>query len=185
MSGADDDQVRRAAIESGATRFLEKPFDATTLTELTQELLAAGLPLAAVGVEAETNAPPPEHSSTLRVLLAEDDELVAALVVDRLVRDGCEIRHHPDGASALADALEWVPDLVILDVMMPKMNGFEVLSRLRDAQQTADVPVIILTGRGREDDVVRGFDLGARDYVVKPFSPAELAVRVRRHAAKT
>ena len=117
------------------------------------------------------------------MLLAEDDELVAALVSDRLARDGYVVRREADGESALADALRSPPDVAILDVMMPKMNGFEVLGRLRSAPQTADLPIIMLTGRGREEDVVRGFDLGATDYIVKPFSPAELAVRVRRHAS--
>jgi len=74
---------------------------------------------------------------------------------------------------------------VILDVMMPKMNGFEVLGRLRASAPTAGLPIIMLTGRGREEDVVHGFDLGATDYIIKPFSPAEVAVRVRRHLASS
>ena len=65
--------------------------------------------------------------------------------------------------------------------MMPKMNGFEVLGRLRASDQTSSLPVIMLTGRGREEDVVHAFDLGATDYIVKPFSPAELVVRIRSH----
>lgn len=179
LSGSGSEGVRLAAMDAGATAFVEKPFDPLSLSELVEDLL-----------EPHTNktAEPPASPSTpdvgatkVTVLLAEDDELVAALVCDRLARDGYAVWHEVDGESALVGALQSPPDVAILDVMMPKMNGFEVLGRLRSSPQTAELPIIMLTGRGREEDVVRGFDLGATDYIVKPFSPAELAVRVRRH----
>lgn len=182
LSGSDTDEIRREALESGAAAFLEKPFEADALSDLVDGLLLLGIaaaPSIVAGVEAGTSLPQP--SVTPSVLLAEDDDLVALLISDRLGRDGFEVRHHTNGESALADALESPPDLAILDVMMPKMNGFEVLGRLRSSPQTATLPIIVLTGRGREEDVVHGFDLGATDYMIKPFSPAELAVRVRRH----
>ncbi|MCL1692792.1 MAG: response regulator [Actinomycetia bacterium] len=182
LSGSDSEEVRRDAMNAGAAAFLEKPFESKTLTDLVDGLLPPGGAVAAAAVGGVAGDPSSNESpAALTVVLAEDDDLVAALISDRLSRDGYEIRHHADGESALADALQAPPDLVILDVMMPKMNGFEVLGRLRDANQTADIPVIMLTGRGREEDVVHAFDLGATDYIVKPFSPAELAVRVRRH----
>lgn len=181
LSGSGSEPVRLAAMDAGATAFVEKPFHARALAGLVDELLEPRT-TAATG-------PPSPLSATeggvaqVTVLLAEDDDLVAALVSDRLARDGYVVRHETDGESALADALRSPPDVAILDVMMPKMNGFEVLGRLRSAPQTAGLPIIMLTGRGREEDVVRGFDLGATDYIVKPFSPAELAVRVRRHVS--
>ncbi len=184
LSGSDDAAIRLDAMNAGAAAFIEKPFEPQTLTDVIDELLSSGTSAALAVVDTADGEPSPVDPPTARsVVLAEDDELVTALISDRLARDGYEIRHHADGESALADALQSPPDLVILDVMMPKMNGFEVLGRLRDSDQTAAVPVIMLTGRGREEDVVHAFDLGATDYILKPFSPAELAVRVRRHTA--
>lgn len=187
MSGSDNDQIRRAAIEAGAAAFLEKPFDAAALSDLVSGLLAGGVaPVGAVATGRDLPVTPIESPlSPFNVLVAEDDDLVVALIEDRLSRDGYVVRHHTDGESALADAIASPPDLVILDVMMPKMNGFEVLGRLRASAPTAGLPIIMLTGRGREEDVVHGFDLGATDYIIKPFSPAEVAVRVRRHLASS
>jgi len=184
LSGSDSEEIRLGAMSAGAAAFLEKPFESGALMDLVAGLLPSGAAEDFVAGGDTGNAPSnPAPAAALTVLLAEDDDLVAALISDRLSRDGYEIRHHTDGESALADALQSPPDLVVLDVMMPKMNGFEVLGRLRDSNQTAGVPVIVLTGRGREEDVVHAFDLGATDYITKPFSPAELAVRVRRHTA--
>ena len=181
LSGSGSEPVRLAAMDAGATAFLEKPFQPLALSGLVDELLEPQ-----TGKTTDSQAPlstSAEGDARITVLLAEDDDLVAALVSDRLARDGYSVRHKVDGESALTDALQSPPDVAILDVMMPKMNGFEVLGRLRSSPQTAKLPIIMLTGRGREEDVVRGFDLGATDYIVKPFSPAELAVRVRRHTS--
>jgi DNA-binding response OmpR family regulator len=114
------------------------------------------------------------------VLLAEDDELIASVVSHRLSREGYDVRHCADGAAALAAAAESRADLAVLDVKMPAMDGFELLARLRALPAWADVPVLFLTSLGGEQDLVRAFDLGANDYVLKPFSPAELVARVRR-----
>jgi len=185
MSGSDDDATRRGAAELGAAAFVEKPFDPQQLDELVGGLLE-GRGKQTVTIRSDQDAPqtlaedPPIPAT---VLLAEDDALVAALIEDRLSRDGYEIRLYVDGESALAGAISSPPDLAILDVMMPKMNGFEVLGRLRASTATAELPIIMLTGRGREEDVIHGFDLGATDYIIKPFSPAEVAVRVRRYLA--
>ncbi len=187
LSGLDDEETRLGALNAGADAFFPKPFDTETLRGAANELMTRGEthgPDAAIDrvplVSAESEPTSPPH-----ILLVEDDDLVVALIEDRLTRDGYVVRRHADGESALADALATPPDLVILDVMMPRMNGFEVLERLRSASTTADLPVIMLTGRAREEDVVHGFDLGATDYIVKPFSPAEVTVRVRRHLAAT
>jgi DNA-binding response OmpR family regulator len=114
-----------------------------------------------------------------RILLAEDDTLTAALVVHRLEREGFIVDHHGNGTSA-AEAFARSPfDLVVLDVQMPGLDGFEVLNHIRrDAKST--VPVVMLTAVGNEKDVVRGFELGADDYILKPFSPAELTMRLKR-----
>ncbi len=180
LSGSGSGPIRQAALNAGADAFVEKPFSPTDLARLVDDLLSSPPASAMFAPGAPSDV---ERADPITVLIAEDDDLVAALVSDRLARDGYEVRRTSDGESALADAMASPPHLAILDVMMPKMNGFEVLGRLRSNPQTVDLPVIILTGRGREEDVIRGFDLGATDYIVKPFSPAELAVRVRRHTS--
>jgi two-component system, OmpR family, response regulator ResD len=113
-------------------------------------------------------------------LVVDDDPTVAEVVVDYLRHEGMEPRHAADGHAALRLADAWRPDLVVLDVMLPGIDGLEVCRRLRDARgdQTL-LPVIMLTARGEEDDRVLGLETGADDYVTKPFSPRELALRVQ------
>jgi two-component system, cell cycle response regulator len=115
-----------------------------------------------------------------RVLVAEDDEVSATILLHRLQKEGLDIVRFKDGQHACDAALAEVPDLVILDVKMPGMDGFEVLTRLRKDARFSRVPIIMLTSLGQESDVVRGFGLGADDYILKPFSPTELTARVRR-----
>ncbi len=115
-----------------------------------------------------------------KILVAEDDEISASILVHKLKKEGLEVRRFKNGQDAYQAALEQVPDLVILDVKMPGLDGFEVLDRLRKDARFAKTPVVMLTSMGQEADVVRGFGLGADDYVLKPFSPVELAARVRR-----
>ncbi len=106
-----------------------------------------------------------------------DDDLTLADVVGRyLERENFTVELYGAGDVGLERALEWLPDLVVLDLMLPGLDGWEVCRRLRD---TAPIPVIMLTARGEEDDRVTGLELGADDYLVKPFSPRELAARVR------
>ncbi len=111
-----------------------------------------------------------------RVLVVDDDPALAEVVGRYLRREGFEVDYAADGATGLERALSTLPDLVVLDLMMPGMDGFEVCRRLRRA---TTVPVVMLTARGEEDDRIAGLDLGADDYVTKPFSPRELAARVR------
>ena len=115
-----------------------------------------------------------------RVLVVDDDPVIADLVAFRLGRLGLEISVESDGEAGLAAVRALHPDLVVLDWMMPRMNGLEVCAALRaDADPAvAGVPVILLTAKAQESDVERGFVAGATDYVVKPFSPRELVSRV-------
>src|SRR6266704_2045926 len=114
-----------------------------------------------------------------RVLVVDDDPIVAEVVVDYLRDAGLEPRHAPDGPTALALAEEWRPDLVVLDLMLPGIDGLEVCRRLRKAWDDQAPPVIMLTALGEENDRVLGLETGADDYVTKPFSPRELALRVQ------
>lgn len=117
-----------------------------------------------------------------RVLLVEDDRVTATLIHHRLEREGFEVTDFANGLEAFEWAEKASFDLAILDVKVPGMDGFELLERLRTMPRLASVPVVMLTGLGGEDDVVRGLSLGANDYMLKPFSPTELLARVRRLA---
>jgi DNA-binding response OmpR family regulator len=112
------------------------------------------------------------------VLVADDDEDVLVLVNTVLERAGYEVVATRDGAEALAAAMQRRPDLAVLDVAMPELDGLEVLRRLRTHASTSDVPVLLLSARVQEEDVKRGFETGANAYVQKPFSPRELCDRV-------
>jgi two-component system phosphate regulon response regulator PhoB len=113
------------------------------------------------------------------LLVADDDEDILTLVQLRLSRSGYEVVVARDGEEALRLAHERSPDLVVLDWMMPKISGVEVLRQLRASEATAAIPVVLLTARASELDVQEGMAAGADDYIEKPFSPQELAVRVQ------
>ncbi|HEY6747297.1 MAG TPA: response regulator transcription factor [Mycobacteriales bacterium] len=110
-----------------------------------------------------------------RVLLVDDDATVSDVVRRYLEREGLAVRVVADGQAALADALADPPDIVVLDLMLPGLSGLEVCRRLR---ATSAVPIVMLTALGEEADRVLGLELGADDYVTKPFSPRELTLRV-------
>ena len=124
------------------------------------------------------------------VLVADDEEDIRALVAFRLQRAGYDVITAADGEEALTLATTRLPDVVVLDMMMPKATGLEVTRILREQDTTKDIPVILLTARAQEADVASGFEAGADDYVKKPFSPKDLQLRVqalleRRPAAST
>ncbi|RMH76213.1 MAG: DNA-binding response regulator [Actinomyces sp.] len=111
-----------------------------------------------------------------RVLVVDDEPMVREVATAYLEREGFVVSEAADGAAALDQVAANPPDLVVLDVMLPEIDGFSVLTRIR---RTSDVPVVLLTARAEEPDRLLGLELGADDYVVKPFSPRELAARVR------
>lgn len=112
------------------------------------------------------------------VLVADDEQDIVEIVRFRLEHDGYRVLTASDGEAALQLAREEHPDLCLLDVMMPKLSGLEVLAQIRADPATAGTRVIMLTARGQDGDVDRGFELGANDYVTKPFSPKELRRRI-------
>lgn len=114
------------------------------------------------------------------VMVIEDDPISASLVRNRLERSGFEIEHYDNGLEGLDAIRRVMPDLLILDIRLPGMDGFEILSRMKAEGLTKDIKTIVLTGLGRESDVARAFDLDADDYLVKPFSPVELTARALR-----
>src|SRR3546814_10708869 len=113
-----------------------------------------------------------------KMLLVEDDAALAELLIWHFKREDFQIAHTADGEEALLMAQENVPDIVLLDWMLESLSGLEVCRRLRRMNATANVPIIMLTARGEEEDRIRGLATGADDYVTKPFSPRELVARV-------
>ncbi len=113
------------------------------------------------------------------ILVVDDEPDIAALVAYHLARESYRVRTATTGPEALVAVEREVPDLVILDLMLPEMSGLEVLRELRGRPELAGIPVILLTARKEERDRVEGLELGADDYVPKPFSPQELVLRVR------
>jgi DNA-binding response OmpR family regulator len=114
-----------------------------------------------------------------RVVVVEDEQDVAELIRYNLAREGYEVVLVPNGADALKLIQDSRPDVVLLDIMIPQLNGWEVCRRLKQDAGTRSIPVIMVTGRVEEGDKVLGFELGADDYVTKPFSPRELVARIR------
>jgi two-component system response regulator MtrA len=119
------------------------------------------------------------------VLVVDDDPDVCDLVTFKLRKSGYEVRRATDGDEARSAVAAELPDIVLLDVMMPGPTGLEVLEGWRSEPGTANLPVILLTALAQESDVERGFALGADDYIVKPFSPRELARRVAAVVARS
>ena len=120
-----------------------------------------------------------------RILIVEDDNDIAALIAHYLEKAGYSTEIVADGARALSVARETPPDLVILDLMLPGMNGLEVCRALRFDNRAAGLPILMVTARGEESERILGLDSGADDYVVKPFSPNELMARVRALLRRT
>lgn len=126
----------------------------------------------------------PDHLPT--VLIVEDDVHVAYLLGYLAQKEGFAVEQIGDGrAAAQRFALPPVPELVLLDVMLPYADGFELLTTIRRTPGWEQVPVIVLTAKVHEDDAVRALSLGADDYLTKPFSPAELVARIRRRLLPT
>lgn len=121
----------------------------------------------------------------MHILIAEDDRDIAELISHYLTKAGWSVHVAMAGDQALAYIRNHPVDVVILDLMLPGMSGFEVCQALRSERATADLPVIMLTARTEEGDRVKGLELGADDYVSKPFSPNELVARVRAVVRRT
>jgi len=114
------------------------------------------------------------------ILIADDDEHIGFFVRFKLEKLGYQVTWELNGATALEKIRETLPDLVILDLMMPGLGGYEVLEQLRGQEATRAIPVIMLSAMGQENDIVKAINSGADDYLVKPFRPAELQARVQR-----
>jgi DNA-binding response OmpR family regulator len=114
-----------------------------------------------------------------KILVAEDQQHIRSLIEYKLKNNGYTVVCAEDGRTALEKAGEILPDLILLDVMMPLMTGFEVLAALKENEKTRNIPILMVTAQSKEDEVLKGLELGADDYITKPFSPNELAARVK------
>lgn len=114
-----------------------------------------------------------------KIVIIEDEPDISEVIRYNLERDGYQVYSAEDGEEGLQSVREIVPDLVLLDLMLPGMDGLEVCRQIRADERTQQIPVIMVTAKGDERDVVAGLDLGADDYVAKPFGPRELVARVR------
>jgi two-component system KDP operon response regulator KdpE len=123
-----------------------------------------------------------ENMERRRILVVDDEERMVRFIRMNLEHDGFQVSEAFNGKQAIQKLRDVTPDLILLDIMMPDLDGFEVLETLREI---SNVPVIMLTAKGEEDDRVRGLELGADDYVTKPFSPRELVSRVKAVLRRT
>lgn len=117
---------------------------------------------------------------TKTILVAEDDPVTRRFVVSLLEESGYQVLVAEDGETALATAIHATPDLLVSDLVMPYRDGYEVLRAIRADERLKRIPVLILSMRDREEDIVRGFEQGADEYVVKPFNAREFLARVRK-----
>jgi signal transduction histidine kinase/DNA-binding response OmpR family regulator len=159
-----DERDRAAAV--GADAFLHKPVDGEPLLECVARLLAE------------------RGKSRQKILLVDDDPGIRMICRDVLEGQGYVVREAPEGDKAIIEARRFRPDLVLVDVMMPGMDGFTLAQKLRSDRETSLTPIIFLSARGQTADKVRAFKLGAEDYLVKPFDSAELVARVEKALAR-
>lgn len=179
LSGMDNARIQEDCLQLGASHFFNKPFDPEKIASEMEAVFNGESTERTPEPAPVINAAAATRKKTGRILLAEDDELLARIIKHRLSREGLNVIHVEDGEKALMKLKKGDFDLVILDVKMPVIDGFEVLENFRSDSRHGDVPVIMLTAMGSERDIVRGYDLGATDYILKPFSPVELIARVK------
>ena len=113
-----------------------------------------------------------------KILVADDEVYILHILEFSLGAEGFEVVTANNGETAIAKAKQESPDLIVLDIMMPVLDGYETLRQLKAEQTTKDIPVILLTAKGRDVDKRLGFEVGATDYIVKPFSPSRLIERI-------
>jgi two-component system alkaline phosphatase synthesis response regulator PhoP len=119
------------------------------------------------------------------ILIAEDQQHIRKLIEYKLTNSGYRVVAVEDGLQALEKARELLPSLIMLDIMMPLMTGFEVLAELKKDERTRSISVLLVTAQSNEEEVLKGLEMGAEDYITKPFSPNELAARVKKVLMRT
>jgi len=113
------------------------------------------------------------------IIFAEDTEHIAKLLQFKLEKEGFRLIHYPTGAGVTEGVIKYMPDLVLLDIMMPVKDGLTVLKEIKNHPGIANIPVVLLTANSHEEYIVKGLQLGATDYVLKPFASNELVLRIK------
>jgi len=171
---------RARAIEAGCDDFVSKPFAPAELRAILLRYFPAGpVPATASREGAGPARPKPPTAVLGRVLIVDDEVANVELLARRLEAIGCQTETTSSGETAIALARTEQPDLILLDVMMPGIDGWETCRRLKAQAETSGIPVIFVTARDRSEDVSKGFEAGGVDYIAKPIEPMELAARVR------
>jgi len=182
LTETGENQQRTAVVVENR---IQRP-DAVNFFEITDVDAGenASEPEQAAQLESSADSEPkPKHSST--VMIIEDDNIVATMLKHILTRRGYEIELVADGRQAAERiASDTPPAMVILDVMLPFVDGFELIEQIRQQDSWKKVPIIMLTAKTREEDIVRALDSGADDYIVKPFQPQALIARVKRFVSQ-
>lgn len=174
LIGTAEQMMKHAlAVADMRQDFLVRPYESAEL------LVRAFRILRNAGTELD-RVRQPQRSAARRVVVADDDHSATILISTVLRHAGFSCELVRDGPSALKLARETLPDLLLLDVGLPEMDGFAVLSALRNDPATSKLPVIMVTGRNNEGDIIKGFSLGADDYITKPFISGEMMARVNR-----
>jgi len=122
---------------------------------------------------------------TDKILIVEDEKPISELIGFHLEKQNYQIKFSYDGESAIQEIEHWLPDLILLDWMLPNISGIEVLKRIKRKDNLKKIPIIMLTAKGQEDDKIRGFELGVEDYVTKPFLPSEILARIKSLLKRT
>lgn len=187
LSSLQNDSVRIECMGLGADKYLTKPYYDDVLLEETSKLLnrklQKKLSLVPINGEAVEDGESDKISRSAylagkSILVAEDDKMQASLIQQRLEEEGATVKHVVNGRDAMQLLRSREFSLLILDVRMPVMDGFEVLQRVRQ-ELNLELPIIMVTAMGSEDDIVRGYDLGVTDYILKPYSEVQLFARVK------
>ena len=181
ISGVPSDQIYMECMKIGADQYLSKPFDTDRLFfEAASVLQQARLQARKSAPKAEK--PEPRKANQLKgekILVAEDDEMQALFIAEKLTDEGADVTVVENGRLAI-EALENNGfSAVILDGLMPVLNGFDTLKEIRQSPRLKGLPVIMVTAMGSEDDIIRGYQCGANDYILKPFSEEQLISRIR------
>ena len=170
-------QDRSRAIEAGCDDFVSKPYAPSELRAVLARFLDEGDAPARIGVRGRAARAPLERLG--RVLVVDDEPANVELLVRRLEALGCDTLRAANGEDALGIAARELPDLILLDIMMPGIDGYDTCRRLKMNDLTAPIPVIFATARTDAEDLQKGFEVGGVDYITKPIGPVELAARVR------
>lgn len=123
----------------------------------------------------------PAEKNKVQILLVEDDVFLSGIYQKKFEMEGFKITTADNGEKGLIEAKKKMPDIILLDILLPKMDGFSVLKALKEDNETKDIPVILLTNLGQKDDVEKGLEAGAVDYLIKAhFKPSEIVEKVRK-----